>query len=97
MNRTSSEKTIIIQTTDDMDNWLHPQTPERKQRIKQRMAATVERFQKMSRRTTKRSALLNHHIIITGQKPISTDRAGRIKLVHQDKRIVRAVIKTKKH
>jgi hypothetical protein len=49
MNRTRTGKSIIIQTTPEMDNWMHPQTTERKQRIKDRMMAAVERYKKMTR------------------------------------------------
>jgi hypothetical protein len=47
MKRTRPSKTIIIQTTVEMDNWMHPQTTERKQRIKDRRMAAAERFEKM--------------------------------------------------
>jgi hypothetical protein len=49
MSRTRSEETNIIQTTDEMDNWLHPQTSERKQRIKDRTAAVTERLRNMKK------------------------------------------------
>jgi hypothetical protein len=47
IKRTRPSKTIIIQTTAEMDNWMHPQTQERKQRIKDRRIAAAERFKKM--------------------------------------------------
>lgn len=47
MKSIHTAKTIIIQTIEEMDNWMHPQNPERKQRIKDRMKAAAERVKQM--------------------------------------------------
>jgi hypothetical protein len=47
MNHTRPKKPTVIITTPEMDNWLHPQTPERKERIKSRMKAATERYAKL--------------------------------------------------
>lgn len=49
MNRKRPAKPIIIQTTDEMANWMHPQTPERKKRIKDRTRAAIERLKNIKR------------------------------------------------
>lgn len=41
---TNNSKPIIVRTTPEMDNWLHPQTAERKQRIKDRVEAAKQRY-----------------------------------------------------
>jgi hypothetical protein len=47
VKRTRTAKTIIVQTTAEMDNWMHPQNTERKLRIKDRMMAAAERVKQM--------------------------------------------------
>jgi hypothetical protein len=37
----------IVQETDEMANWLHPQNEERKKRIRERMDGVKERFKEM--------------------------------------------------
>lgn len=49
MKRKRTTKTIIIKTTAEMDNWMHPQNPERIERIKDRMTAAAERVKQMRR------------------------------------------------
>lgn len=45
-NDDEKKKPIVVKETDEMINWMHPQTEERKQRIRDRMMEVIERFKK---------------------------------------------------